>query len=162
MKARNLPYSLEQVKSVTKSCPSCQYLKPKFLPKDNGTLIKAILPFQRINIDFKGPLPPSPRGNKYLLTIIDEYSRFPFAFPCKDMTSKTIIHCLSQLFSIFGMPDMIHSDRATDFLSEELRKYLREKGIATSKTSRYHPQGNGQVEKLNGTLWKAIQVTLHA
>ena len=162
VKARNLPYSLEQVKGVTKSCSSCQYLKPTFLSKDNGTLIKAILPFQRINIDFKGPLPSSPRGNKYLLTIIDEYSRFPFAFPCKDMTSKTIIHCLNQLFSIFGMPDMIHSDRATDFLSEELRKYLREKGIATSKTSRYHPEGNGQVEKLNGTLWKAIQVTLHA
>ena len=162
IKARNLPFSLEQVKSVTNYCPSCQYLKPSFMTSNKGTLIKAILPFQRLNIDFKGPLLPSPRGNKYLLTIIDEYSRFPFAFPCRDMTSKTIIYCLNQLFSIFGMPDMIHSDRATDFLSEELRKYLCGKGIATSKTSRYHPEGNGQVEKLNGTLWKAIQVTLHS
>ena len=137
-------------------------MKPKFITGGKGTLIKAILPSQRLNIDFKGPLPTSIHGNKYLLTIIDEFSRFPFAFPCKDMTSKTVTHCLNQLFSIFGMPDMIHTDRATDFLSEETTNYLNKKGIATSKTSRYHPEGNGQVEKLNGTIWKAIQVTLHS
>ena len=92
-------------------------------------------------------------GNKYLLTIIDEFSHF--------LTSKTIIHCLSQLFSIFGMPDMIHTDRATDFLAEETKRFLLEKGIATSKTSRYHLEGNCQVEKLNDTLWKAIQISLY-
>ena len=54
------------------------------------------------------------------------------------MTSKTIIHCLSQLFSIFGMPDIIHIDRAADFLVEETKRFLLEKSIATSKTSRYH------------------------
>ena len=120
-----------------------------------------MLLFQRLNIDFKGPLPLSVYGNKYLLTIIDEFSRFPFTLPCRDMTSKTIIRCLSQLFSIFGMPDMIHTDRAADFLAEETKRFLLEKGIATSKTSRYHPEENGQVEKLNGTLWKVIQISLH-
>ena len=60
------------------------------------------------------------------------------------------------------MPDMIHNDRGTDFLSEETQNFLLNKNIATSKTSRYNPKCNGQVEKLNGTLWKAIQVTLHA
>ena len=115
-----------------------------------------------LNIDFKGPLPPSSNGNRYLLTIIDEFSRFPFAYPCKDMSSKTILNCLNHLFSIFGMPDMIHTDRATDFLSEETTNYLHNKGIATSRTSRYNPRCNGQVEKRNGTIWKAIQVTLHS
>lgn len=162
IRTRNLPFSLEQIKNITDSCPSCQYLKPKFASCNKGTLIQAILPFQRLNIDFKGPLPTSVRGNKYLLTIIDEYTRFPFAFPCRDMTSKTVIHCLNQLFAIFGMPDMIHTDRAADFLAGEIKDYLRGKGIATSKTSRYHPEGNGQVEKLNGTVWKAIQTTLHS
>ena len=56
---------------------------------------------------------------------------------------------------------MIHSDRATDFLSQETSQYLLAKGIASSRTSRYNPKYNGQVEKLNGTLWKSIQVTLH-
>jgi hypothetical protein len=57
---------------------------------------------------------------------------------------------------------MVHTDRATDFLSEETQNFLFNKSIATSKTSRYNPRCNGQVEKLNGTLWKAIQVTLHS
>ena len=106
---------------------------------------------------FKGPLPKSANGNQYLLTIIDEFSQFPFAYPCRDMTSKSVINCFNQLFSIFGMPDYIHNDRATDFLSAETCTYLRSKGIATSRTSRYNPRCNGQVEKLNSTLWKAIQ-----
>ena len=161
VRTKNLPYSLDQVKQITESCKSCMYLKPKF-PNLQGTLIKAIVPFQRLNMDFKGPLPTSTTGNKYLLTIIDEFSRFPFAYPCKDMSSKTIINCLSHLFSIFGMPDMIHTDRGTDFLSEELKLYLNDKGIARSRTSRYNPRCNGQVEKFNGTLWKAIQVSLHS
>ena len=94
--------------------------------------------------------------------MIDEYSRFPFAYRCKDMTSDTVTHCFNHLFSIFGMPDMVHNDRATDFLSGETQEYLLSKSISTSKTSRYNPKCNGQVEKLNGTLWKAIQVTLHS
>ena len=59
------------------------------------------------------------------------------------------------------MSKMVHNDRGTDFLSEETQSYLLSKSIATSKTSRYNPICNGQVERLNGTLWKAIQVTLH-
>ena len=161
VRSRNLPFSQDQVRSVTNSCKSCAYLKPRFL-KSQGTLIKATAPFQRLSVDFKGPLPPSRSGNKYLFTIIDEYSRFPFAYACRDMTSSTVTHCFNHLFSIFGMPDMVHSDRATDFLSEETKNFLFSKSIATSNTSRYNPQCNGQVEKLNGTLWKAIQVTLHS
>ena len=43
---------------------------------------------------------------------------------------------------------------------EETKRFLLGKGIATSKTSRCHPEGKEQVEKLNGTLWKAIQISL--
>ena len=161
VRSKNLPFTLDQVRTVNNSCKSCAFLKPRFM-RSEGTLIKATAPFQRLSLDFKGPLPTSKKGNQYLLTIIDEYSRFPFAYPCHDMTSKTIIQSLNHLFSIFGMPDMVHNDRGTDFLSEETQNFLFSKGIATSKTSRYNPQGNGQVEKLNGTLWKAIQVTLHS
>ena len=156
---KNLPFSQAQVKQVKDSCPSCLYSKPKF-PKSQGCLIKAILPFQRLSVDFKGPLPASKNRNIYKLTNNDENTRFPFAYPCKDITSKTVLNCFSHLFSIFGMPDMIHSDRGASFLSAETTDYLHSKGIATSRTSRYNPGCNGQVEKLNGTLWKGVQVTL--
>ena len=161
VRSRNLPFTQDHVRTITNNCKSCSYYKPQFIQSE-GTLIQATAPFQRLSIDFKGPLPQSKSGNKYLLTMIDEYSRFPFAYPCRDMTSQTVTHCFNHLFSIFGMPDMVHNDRGTDFLSGETQEYLLSKSISTSKTSRYNPKCNGQVEKLNGTLWKAIQVTLHS
>lgn len=139
---------------------SCLYRnEANFLKSFSGQLVKATQPFERLSIDFKGPLPSNTR-NKYLLTIIDEYSRFPFAFPCSDMSSSTVISCLRQLFSIFGMPAYIHSDRGSCFISTELRQFLLNMGVATSHTTAYNPQGNGQVERLNGSLWKTICLAL--
>ena len=65
-----------------------------------------------------------------MFTVVDEYSRFPFAFPCRDMTSATIIKCFNQSFAIFGMPAYVHSDRHQDFLSGELKQYFNDRGIA--------------------------------
>ena len=147
VKSRNLPYSVNDVKELVSSCEVCAELKPKF-HKFQGQLIKATQPFQRLNIDFKGPLPSS-SPHKYLLTVVDEYSRFPFAFPCRDAKSSTVIACFEQLFSLFGMPSFVHNDRAPDFLSGEIKAYLNGRGVATSRTSRYNPRGNGQVERYN-------------
>jgi hypothetical protein len=121
--------------------------------------VKATQPFERLSVDFKGPL-PSITGNKYLLTIIDEFSRFPFAFACSNISASTVINCFYQLFAIFGLPSFIHSDRGTAFMSSELKSFLNDKGIATSRTTPYNPAGNGQVERLNSTLWKAITLAL--
>ncbi|KAA5553970.1 transposase family protein, partial [Pseudomonas aeruginosa] len=67
---------------------------------------------------------------------------------------------LNNLFMIFGMPSYVHSDRGTAFLSAEVQEFLHVRGIATSRTTAYNPQGNGQVEKLNSTLWRTILLAL--
>lgn len=122
-------------------------------------MIKATQPFERLSIDFKGPLPSVTR-DRYILTVVDEFTRFPFAFPCYDQSATTVIRCLTQLFSIFGMPAYIHSDQGTAFLSEEVRKFLHGKGISTSNTTRYNPSGNSQCERFNGIIWKTVQLAL--
>ncbi|KAK3726270.1 hypothetical protein QZH41_003048 [Actinostola sp. cb2023] len=159
IRAKNLPYSLEEVRQMTNSCPVCCECKPKFHHPEETHLIKATQPFERINIDFKGPL-PSTNKNRYFLNIIDEFSRFPFVFPCPDVSTTTVIKCLTTLFSLFGMPAYVHSDRGASFMSHELRAFLTEKGVAMSRTTSYNPAGNGQVEKYNGTIWKAITMSL--
>ena len=78
------------------------------------------------------------------------------------MTSSSVIKCLSTLFAIFGTPGFIHSDRGTQFVSSEFQNFCRQNGVATSKTTPYHPQGNGQNERYNGTVWKAVQCLLHS
>ena len=154
VRTKNLPYSVEEVKKVTSECSVCAEIKPRFYRPNKTHLVKSTQPFEKLSIDFKGPL-PSVSKNKYLLTIIDEYSRFPYAFACADMTASSVIKCLVQLFSIFGMPQYIHSDRGPQFMSQELRTFLHDKGIATSRSTPYNPRGNGQVERLNGTIWGA-------
>ncbi|XP_055490140.1 uncharacterized protein LOC129696344 [Leucoraja erinacea] len=114
---------------------------------------------ERLSIDFKGPLSSSSQ-NVYTLTLVDEYSRFPFAFPCPNLSAAMVIKCLDQLFSICGFPSYIRSDRATSFMSKYLKDYLSKRGIATSKTTPYHPIGNGQVERYNRIIWKAAKVAL--
>lgn len=158
LRCKNLPFSVEDVRRVNSACPVCAEVKPRFL-KSRGTLIKATAPFERINIDFKGPIPSKTR-NYYILTIIDEYSRFPFAYACKDITSATVIKCLTNLFMLFGTPAYVHSDRGSSFISRELLSFLHSNGIASSHSTPYNPQGNGQVERLNGTLWKTINLAL--
>ncbi|GFV40073.1 hypothetical protein TNCV_2915021 [Trichonephila clavipes] len=160
VRCKNLPFSLEDIKKVTNSCLICNELKPMFV-KNVGTLVKATAPFERLNLDFKGPLPSVSR-NHYILTIVDEFSRFPFAIPCSDISAKTVILHLKNIFSIFGMPSFIHSDRGSSFMSHELKSFLTSQGIATSRTTPYNPAGNGQVERYNGIIWKTIQLALRS
>ena len=98
-------------------------MKPRYHKPELAHLIKATQPFERLSLDFKGPLPSSNK-NKYFLHIVDEYSRFPFVFPVSDMTSSTVITCLCTLFSMFGMPAYIHSDRGSSLISDEIRRFL--------------------------------------
>ena len=106
---------------------------------------------ERLNLGFKGPL-TSNSNNKHILTIVGKYSRFPFAISCQDVKAVSVYKALSQVFSIFGVPVYIHSDRGAAFMSSDLKKYLHEKGVATSCTTPYNPQGNGLVERYNGTI----------
>ena len=151
VRSKNLPYSTDDVKKTCSTCKMCAELKPQFYRPQPGTLIKAIQPMEQLSIDFKGPLPTSSR-NAYLLTVVDEYLRFPFAFPCYDMHSLSVIKYLDQIFSMCGTPSYIHSDRGTSFLSKELKEYLSLGGIATSRTTPYHPNSNGQCEHYNGII----------
>ena len=159
VKQKNLPFSLEEVKQVCKACTTCAELKPKFFSPPMGQLIKATQPMERLNIDFKGPLPAATK-NKYFLCVIDEFSRFPFCFPCPDMNTDTIIKCLDSLFSTYGTCGYVHSDRWSAFKSEELKHYFLNKGIATSNSTPYHPTGNSQVERYNGIIWRATRSLL--
>ena len=129
IRAMNLPYSLEDAKRTVNTCPICRECKPAFHHTESAHLIKATQPFERINVDFKGPLPTNNK-NKYFLNVVDEYSRFPFVFPCPDVSTPTVIKCLTSLFSLLG------------------------------RTTSYNPTCNGQVERYNGIVWRGITMSL--
>ena len=95
---------------MVSACETYSELKPQYAQIEPSHLIKATQPFERLRLNFKGPL-SSTNQFKYLLVVCDEYSRFPLAFPCKNVHAQSLISNLCALFSVFGMPSYIHSDR---------------------------------------------------
>ena len=159
IRTRNLPYSLSEVRQVVNSCDVCNECKPRYYNPPRTNLITSTRPWERLSIDFIGPL-PSNSQNKYLLVIVDEFSRYPFAFPCSRITDDVVITHLLNLFSMFGTPSAIHSDRGAQFESTKLKEFLLKNSVAKTRTTPYRPEGNGQCERINGTIQKTIQLAL--
>ena len=126
IRARNLPYSVNYVRKITESCKDCCKLKPQFHAPPVSNLMKSTQPFEPFE-----PVPSS-TNNVYVLTVVDEFSRFPFAFPCNDTSTETIKKCLLQLFSLFGMLNYTHIDRGSSSISNELHNDLLSSNVATS------------------------------
>ena len=85
-------------------------------------------PLQLIATDFIGPMPLL-GGKRYLLVIIDAFSRFPEVYPVSDMTVGIVISCFKDFFARYGFPDKILSDRGAQFESTEFKQYLERFGI---------------------------------
>ena len=76
------------------------------------------------------------------------------------MMSLTIMQCLDKLFTLCGTPSYIHTDNGSAFTSYDFKQYLLRRGVASSKSSIYHPSGNGLAEKTEGTVLKAVKLAL--
>lgn len=154
VQTKNLPYSLKEIK-ITSKCSVCCECKPQFYCPENVPLIEAFQTFKRINIYFKAPPLTSNRTSTSLWCQVDEYSRFPFVFPCPDVLTSTVIMCLTSLFSFVWIPAYVHSDLRASFMSREFQHFLTTKWVATGKTISYNPERNGEAERGSRVLWKA-------
>ena len=76
------------------------------------------------------------------------------------MKASTITEKLCNLLSLFGFPGHVHTDQGISFMRNELKEWLHGKGIPTSRTTRYNPKGNGQVERFNRVIWKSVLLGL--
>jgi hypothetical protein len=92
----------------------------------------------------------SSRGNRYILTVIDGFSKFAHAIPIRNKEAVTVAKCLvEKVFCAFGIPRRLHSDRGAEFVNEVITNiallYMIEKG----RTTAYHPQGNAYAERIH-------------
>jgi cleavage and polyadenylation specificity factor subunit 1 len=142
----------------TKACMSCQRSK---VTKHNKTPIQKInvpaAKFSEISIDIVGPLEESD-NMRYLLTIMDRFSRWCEAIPIADITAQTVIKQLfDQWISRYGLPKTILSDQGRQFQSQEFKTFCDRMGIKHVVTTAYHPQTNGLIENFHRTLKTAFK-----
>lgn len=116
-----------------------------------GTL-QANQPNEILAIDFT-VLEPASDGRENVLILTDIFTKYSQAFPTKDQRASTVAKVLvQQWFHRFGPPARIHSDQGRNFESMLIQQLCQMYGIQKSRTTPYHPQGNGQCERFNRTL----------
>lgn len=103
-------------------------------------------------MDIIGPLPRTQRGNRFILTICDYATRYPEAIALSSVEAHRIAKELVTVFSRMGVPEEILSDQGTNFMSTLMEDVYRLLQIKRIRTSPYHPQTDGLVERFNGTL----------
>ena len=92
-------------------------------------------PMQRVYIDTIGPFPPDERGNKFILAIIDAFSRLVEIIGLPDVTAHFAARSLLQHVGRFGAPDYISSDNGRQFVNQIIEELFKLMGIEHSLTT---------------------------
>nr|GEX14425.1 reverse transcriptase domain-containing protein [Tanacetum cinerariifolium] len=106
-----------------------------------------------------GPFPSS-KGNKYTLVAVDYLSKWveAKALPTNDV--RVVLKFLKSLFSRFGTPKAIISDRGTHFCNDQFSRVMLKYGVTHHLSTAYHPQTSGQVEVTNHGLKRILERTV--
>jgi len=137
------PNMKRDISAYTASCQPCQ-LRARAKRTDHvpiTPIVRPTVPFLVTHLDAIGPLePPSAKGHKWALCIIDDCTRWPAVFLLKSLTAKATCDALLELFSIVGLPEILCTDPGTNFCSQLTRQFLTRLGVAPRFNMAYHPE----------------------
>lgn len=108
-------------------------------------------PFERIALDIT-EMPVSSSGNKFALVVMDYFSKYVRIYPMKDQKATTVSSHLMDWVYELGVPERVHSDQGPQFESVLFQELCRQLGIKKTRTTPYHPQSDGMVERFMRTL----------
>lgn len=141
------------IKECCQKCERCTLVKGT-QPRARAPMghMLAAEPNQVVAIDFT-LLEPSQDGRELVIVMTDIFSKFTQAVPTQDHKAATVAEVLvREWFYRYGVPARLHSDQGRSFESESVKQLCELYGVKNTRTTPYHPQGNGQCERFNRTL----------
>jgi len=149
-----------------RECLACQRAgRGPMAGGDNVKFVHVGAPNSVVAMDVVGPLGNShaatARGNRYIITLIDWFTRYVRMFAAPAPTAKLVGWCLEQYVAQFGVPLTVLSDQAQYFTEVALREYEKRLGIKRAFVSAYRPAGNGLLERFHRTLGRGLKIHVH-
>ncbi|GKB70570.1 reverse transcriptase domain-containing protein [Tanacetum coccineum] len=123
------------------------------MPQNN---IQVCEVFDVWGLDFMGPFLES-KGNKYILVAVDYVSKWVEAQALPTNDARVVVKFLRRLFSRFGVPKALISDKGTHFCNSQLEKALQRYGVTHKLSMAYHPQSDGQTEVTNMAIKRILE-----
>ncbi|SAL94975.1 hypothetical protein, partial, partial [Absidia glauca] len=145
------------VRSYIVNCQHCQQLKGTPTAKYSMENTAASLPFNKVAMDYWGPLPETAAGYRYVLVVIDTCTRYVELYPTKSTTAMELATTFYHGFILrHGIPHEILSDNGSPFNSLFLKQLATFIDMQLKYSPPYHPQSNGLVERFMSTLRKLV------
>lgn len=135
-------------KEYVRSCEVCnKNKKPNVRAKSQLGQYHSGVPLERIHMDILGPLPETKNGNKYILMIIDQFTKWIECFPLPNQKTERIAKSfVDNIICRLGCPLELHTDQGKNMDGTIMRQICELLQIAKTRTTPYHPASNGQVE----------------
>jgi transposase InsO family protein len=150
------PGIYKAVKKQVESCQLCERRKPRSqarVSSNSNIPFSASYPMEVVAWDIMGPLPTSRTGNRYVVVVIDMFSRWVEIGALKAASSEELVQFMwRQIISRYGPPVRIHSDQAPNLNAAVLKNLYDKWGIRKSNTVSYYPQGNAMCERVNRVI----------
>lgn len=154
------PNLRRSVSDFVKSCVPCQTCKVDHASKP--AMSSSFHPervWDVLAIDLMGPYTSGVKQSKYLLTVVDQFSKYVEIVPLRTATAKIIVEKLWDILCHWGLVRCIITDNGTQFTSTIFLDWCKSLGIENFHISAYHPQAN-ICERYNQTIKSCIVTTI--